>query len=364
MQTFLNACPASILYLVCLSLVVTACSKKMHTYPEYNANQIPPPPEYSSMNSWAAHPDKSDAADLVPGKGQFEKIHSKPEVDVFFVHPTLYTKKPYPSSPWHGDINNPELNEKVDNSTIKYQASVFNGSTNVYAPRYRQAHLNVFIIDNGVLKDQALQLAYEDVKAAFEYYLKHYNNGKPFILASHSQGTVHAARLAKEYLEGKPLVNQLVAAYLVGIALKTDQLSQIKPCASSSETGCWISWNTFERNYYPPQYKEVFDGSLSTNPLTWSIDTLYAPASRNEGSILRNFKKVYSHLCDAQNHQGLLWINKPRFFGSAFYRSKRYHIADYNLFYANIRKNVAERILAYQQQQKDSGLNKPALRDE
>ena len=54
----------------------------------------------------------------------------------------------------------------------------------------------------------------EDVKAAFQYYLEHYNNGRPIIIASHSQGTTHAKRLLKEFFDGTALQHQLVAAYL------------------------------------------------------------------------------------------------------------------------------------------------------
>ncbi len=343
-----------LLCLITLSLLISSCSKKIHSYPPYDISKIPAAPDYASLACWAAHPAKEDEADRLPGKNIFSKDDPLPDIDVFFIHPTIYTKEQNINWPWHGDVYNIQLNQKVDNSTIRYQASAFNGSTNVYAPRYRQAHLKIFTISNLELKDQALQLAFEDVKRAFEYYLTQDNHGRPFILASHSQGTIHAARLMKEYIENKPLANQLVAAYLVGIGLKTDLFEAIRPCATPTETGCWISWNTYERNYYPPEHKEVFAPALSTNPLTWSLDTTYAPADRNEGSILRNFEKVYTQLCDAQNHQGLLWITKPKFFGSTLYRSKRYHIADYNLFYANIRINVKNRIEAYQLQKVDT----------
>ena len=45
---------------------------------------------------------------------------------------------------WNADIDNEELNEKTDNSTILYQASVFNKYCRVFAPRYRQANLQAF----------------------------------------------------------------------------------------------------------------------------------------------------------------------------------------------------------------------------
>ena len=83
------------------------------------------------------------------------------------------------------------------------------------------------------------------------------------------------------------------------------------------------------------------------NPLTWTMDSLMAPSELNKGGILRNFNKVIPGLVHAQIHGNILWVNKPRFFGSVFLKMKNYHIADYNLFYENIRENVGTRIRAF-----------------
>ena len=79
-----------------------------------------------------------------------------------------------------------------------------------FAPRYLIAF---FTIDK-IAKIKSLDLAYSDIKSEFEYYLKNYNNSQPVIIASHSQGTLHAAKLLKEYFESKPLQNQLVCPYI------------------------------------------------------------------------------------------------------------------------------------------------------
>ena len=111
---------------------------------------------------------------------------------------------------WNADIDDVALNKKTDNTTILYQASVFNEDCRVFAPRYRQANFNAFFTNNKVVTDKAFELAYEDIKTAFEYYLEHYNQGRPIIIASHSQGTLHAGRLLKEYFEGKPLQKKFI----------------------------------------------------------------------------------------------------------------------------------------------------------
>ena len=82
-------------------------------------------------------------------------------------------------------------------------------AANLYVPFYRQAHIRVF---NEKFKDEgkkALDLAYKDIKSAFIYYLNNFNDNKPFIIASHSQGTVHAKRLISEFIDGKELQKKL-----------------------------------------------------------------------------------------------------------------------------------------------------------
>jgi len=123
----------------------------------------------------------------------------------------------------------------------------------MYAPFYRQAHIRSFreeFKQKG--GDAALDYAYQDVRHAFEYYLEHYNQGKPIVLASHSQGTLHAARLIKDFFDGKPLRDQLVAAYLVGIGIPKDAFSDIQLINKPDETGGFVSWNAGRKVKPPP----------------------------------------------------------------------------------------------------------------
>ena len=83
---------------------------------------------------------------------------------------------------------------------------------------------------------------------------------------------------------------------------------------------------------------------VTTNPLNWSTDTLYAARELNKGAVLRSFNKVIPKVCDAQVYDGLLWVNKPKFPGSFLYNNPNYHIGDFNLFYANVRENALARV--------------------
>lgn len=329
---------------------ISSCSPKNYAGSvNYHFKSDSGKPDYSNLNYWAAHPFKIDPSDEVPVDLKNESRDTL--ADVFFIYPTTYTDKNLPMG-WNADIDNEELNKKTDNSTIRYQASVFNKYCRVFAPRYRQASLVAFFTSDKQKGEAALDTAYEDVKAAFEYYLKYYNNGRPVIIASHSQGTRHAGKILKEFFEGKPLQNQLVCAYLIGLPVFSNYFSQMKPCEDSTSTGCFVSWRTFEEGYISPVIEQEKLKAYVINPLTWTMDTGIAPSQLNKGGVLRNFNKVIPGVVHAQIHGNILWVNKPRFFGSIFLTIKNYHIADYNLFYSNIRENAGTRIKAFLQKNK------------
>jgi len=312
----------------------------------FSENLIPAIPDYSKIESWAALPNQDDQADEIPLKSDLKDGQANARVDVFFVHPTIFTKKPENQYQWNADVNDVEINESVDNSTILNQASAFNGSGKIYAPRYRQAHYHAFVTTDKDDKKKSLDLAYSDIKTAFEYYLKNYNKGRPIVIASHSQGTVHATRLIKEYFDNKPLQKQFVVAYIIGIATQANVFESIKPCKSGNETGCFVSWNTYGRDFYPVWYKLGLNTAVSTNPLTWRLDSTYAPATMNRGGVGLKFT-MHPNIVDAQNHEGMLWVNRPHIRGSKFIKNQSWHIADINFFYVNIRENLAERIRTY-----------------
>lgn len=302
-------------------------------------------PDYSDWKYWAAHPFKKDPSDSIPLPLINE--HRDSSVDVFFLHPTSFTSKKTKGVVWNADINDAELNAKTDYSSILYQASVFNASARVFAPRYRQAHIFSFFTKDTLKGKESLAIAHEDVKHAFEYYLQNYNKGRPIILASHSQGTVHAAMLLKEYFENKPLQKQLVCAYLIGMVLPVNYFTSIQPCADSAATGCFTGWRTYRKNYTPSHVTKEFHGSWVVNPLSWTLDTIAVSRKQNNGAILYNFNKLLPHTNGAVLSKGILWIERPRFPGGLFYFSRNYHPGDINLFYLSIRENVRTRIAAY-----------------
>ncbi len=311
----------------------------------FQTTATPSPPDYSKIENWAALPQTKDNADSIPNNS-VSNNQATASIDVFFLHPTTYTGNIKEHKLWNGPVDDPALNQKTDNGTILYQASIFNGVGKIYAPRYRQAHLEAYFTKDKTSAQKALDLAYKDVVAAFRYYLDNYNQGRPIMIASHSQGTTHAMRLLKEFFDGQDLSKRLVAGYLVGIPIPGNYFQSIPVCETPSETGCICAWQTFKKGYYP-KFQPKNSGVIATNPLTWTTKTDYAPKTLNQGGVLRNFTKVFPALADAQVHDGLLWANKPKFPGSFFVWTPRYHIIDYNLYYFNVRNNAIERASAF-----------------
>ena len=317
----------------------------------FEESAIPPAPNYEDANLWAALPNKKDMADSLPKNANLKDNQLLAKADVFFIHPTIFTYQPKNQYQWNGDVYDAELNQKVDGSTILNQATAFNGTCRVFAPRYRQAHYSAFTDPNFENRRKALNLAYADVKAAFEYYLAHYNEGRPIVIASHSQGTHHARRLLKEFFDGKPLQKQLVEAYLIGLPVQPHEFEHIQASTSAEKTGGFVSWNTFLKDFTPDYYQDGYATAISTNPLSWTLDESYVSEKMNKGGIGQHFK-IIERVVDAQNHQGILWINKPYIFGRALLNIKIWHRADYNLFWLNIRENVALRVEKFLEESK------------
>ncbi|RYY69109.1 MAG: DUF3089 domain-containing protein [Chitinophagaceae bacterium] len=331
--------------LMAAALISTGCSSGKNITQEQPLQQRRP--DYSNLSDWAAHPWKWDPSDSIP-KPLRKSFRKDSVVDVFFVHPTTLTSKKFVGS--NADLDDAALNNKTDLSSILYQASIFNEQARVFAPRYRQAHYRNYFIEDTLAARLAFELAYQDVKNAFEYYLQHYNNGRPIIVASHSQGTTHAARLLREYFEGKLLQNKLVCAYVIGMATPADYFVTLSPCKDSASTGCFLGWRTFKKGSEGSSFTRAEKFSnIVTNPLSWNTGTANVPASANKGAVLTKFNKI-SKGTSAQVHNNILWTDKPKFFGSFLLRTKNYHIGDMNLFYMNIREDVMRRIGLYWKQ--------------
>lgn len=338
---------SSLFLLLPLCLLFFSCApawqKKISGYKFTSEEGIP---DYTQLDYWAAHPAKWDPSDSVPAPLRNEVVSEK-KADVFFIHPTTLTKNREKYG-WNAAIDNAKINAQTDYTAILFQASVFNELCRVFAPRYRQAHLDAFFTKDTLSAVNAFSMAYADVKKAFEYYLAHENNGRPIIIASHSQGTLHAGQLLRDFFENKPLAKQLVAAYIIGLPVAKNYFAVLEPCRDQQQTGCFVGWRTLKKGFLPAYMEQEEPESVYvTNPITWTMDKAKASSSQNKGAVLLKFNRLDKRVCNAQVSNNVLWTSKPKFPFSFLMGIRNYHVADINLFYLNIRENVKVRVEAF-----------------
>ena len=328
---------------------VTACKtvayKTYKLFPEaentpehnFDINLSGNTPNYSEIDYWVEHPKKEKHYASLP-KNYLDSLDKEnPNIDAFFIHPTLYLK----GNSWNADINDKKLNKEIGNAAIKNQASVFLGIANIYAPHYRQMHIQSYYdLKNGL---QAFEVAYSDVKNAFIYYWENFNKGNKFIIAGHSQGTNHAERLLKEIiLKNDSMRSLLLVSYLPGMPIKQFH-KDLPPCSSPNQLDCFLSWRSLAEGYFPADW-EVSDSIFCVNPISWKIDNLPSQKKNHLGILFQNHKIHYPNSIEAYTDKGVVWIKPIKIPFARFYKMKNYHIADYNLYWINIRSNLRYRL--------------------
>ena len=286
------------------------------------------------------------------------------DVDTFYIYSTSYVETSFKEgAPDYASLDTPEMVERAQSEYVAH-ATVFEDSTNVFAPYYRQAGMRYageVAAKTGNIDAALLGKPYDDIIAALDYYFENYNEGRPFIIAGHSQGSSMTLLVLKKYFKEHPdYYKRMVAAYAIGFSVTKDYLAanpHLKFATGERDTGVIISWNTEGRQNVVENAKNavVLPGAISINPLNWKLDETYAPASKNLGSLVGDEKtgmgKIGDIGADAKINlaRGVIVTNAkaepvpmPEFFGPA-----SFHDNDYTFYYNNIRDNVAKRIAAY-----------------
>lgn len=289
-------------------------------------------PDYSNINSWAAFPGKKSNALLLPFTSS--SANSKLLADAFYIHPTTYMS----GVSLNASLSDINVNKATDIGPIKHQASIFNESCLIYAPRYRQAIVSTFFMKSPEA-EEALNIAYSDIRAAFDLYLKSYNKGRPFFIAGHSQGAMLAVRLLKEFIDDLKFKKEFIAAYIPGVPVKKNEFKNIESITKPGETGCFATWNTYLKGTkgYDQFYKDI----VCVNPLTWASDERMIDRKNHLGAVPVTFDRVERSLVSAQVVEGKLEIDPINTQGySLLNQNGNYHLADFNLFYMDVRENV------------------------
>ena len=179
---------------------------------DFDLSKAPPEPDYSNIASWAALPEIDGQQFYVPDTS-FAVNKKNNDIDVFYIHPTGFYEKD-----WNSDMDKKKSAYERTEIMLGNQASAFNESCNIYAPEYRQAtYYSFFDVNNN--GRNALDLAYSDIESAFSFFIENLNKDKPFIIAAHSQGALHAHRLINKMVDNTDLKNRLVCAYVIGLSL-------------------------------------------------------------------------------------------------------------------------------------------------
>lgn len=292
----------------------------------------PQAPHYKEPQSWAVLPDHPPE-ELRSVVGIPDPIEG---VDVFFLYPTLLTDSK--EKAWNADVYDSETRKQVLASTVQYQASAWANSGRLFVPFYRQTHYRVFVPPYDQKGKPAWEIAYSDIKAAFQYYLQHHNSGNGIIIASHSQGSMHAKRLVKEFFDNKPLQKQLVAAYLIGTKVAPDEFKTVLPMETPESTGGFVSWNTYKKNKLPKDFDKWYKGGVTTNPISWDASKA-TTETEHKGVLYRNLK-IYPQSVSVEKTNGMLWSSVPKVPARLFLSFiKSYHFADINLFWKDISLN-------------------------
>ena len=264
----------------------------------------------------------------------------------------------------------------VADSTGMVHSGVFNSIARIFTPRYRQMSIWGFMVDKHDLrKREAMDFAAKDLDRAFQHFLK-IQNGKPFILAGHSQGSMLLCQLIKRNIRKDFLFDQLIVSYLVAADLSDGDCGDVvRECSHPSQLGCFVHYNVLIENGDRNRFiiAEPTKNLSCVNPISFNSDNSSIPARDNPGSrpflrplevlksiynrfVLKNatllnfMSKLEPGLFGARCDQGIVWINPSDatgFWTTGLFPGKNLHGGETSLFYLSTRLNANHRVETY-----------------
>jgi hypothetical protein len=217
--------------------------------------------DYAQAGSWLCRPESQDACEQVAAvtrvaaDGRLTKEMftpaSDPSIDCFYVYPTV-------SRDLTGNSDTTAGPEEME--IARQQAARLGAVCKVYAPVYRQvtvASLRKMLAGEDPGSNR--EIAYADVKAAWERYLASDNQGRGVVLIGHDQGAGLLTRLIAAEIDGKPAQEKLVSAVLPGAGVEISSsgsvggsFRNVPLCRSADSTRCVIAWSAFRAGQAPP----------------------------------------------------------------------------------------------------------------
>ena len=280
--------------------------------------------------------------------------------DVFYITPTCVWdwKNEQGEICHYMNVQDIKQRKAVDGSNRLAEA-LFGKSCRFFSPYYRQITMNSWFESADVIEKRYAE-AHRDIVRAFQYYMDHFNQGRPFLLAGHSQGAKAVIELLKNSLTEEQY-ERMVAAYVLGFSItrsETENYPFVKPAADSLDTGVVICFNSVSHlEAISPLFQE---NSVCINPLNWEVGATYAPASENKGSVFFNASgtsdtlvgKVGARL-DVNAHTLLIdGLDDEQYYipsiGELFPKGN-YHVQELNLYFLNLQQNIARRIEVFEE---------------
>lgn len=315
----------SLLMLITFMLFIASCTD--------NNDNIKETSKYEDTYNWASLP-----------------VSITKPVDVFYAYPTIY----FDAEPPNMSISNTKNRQDVIDK-MNEQMGLYSPYANIFVPYYQQMYRDGF---NDLPTDEAselLNIAYEDIEEAFEYYLDNLNNGRYFILMGHSQGAGILVDLMRKKFEDPYYSRNMIAAYTTGVSIMpvdTVDYPWIKIAKNSTDFGVVITYNTLDSACFESSSFQT--DALCVNPLLWTTDTTYAPQSKNLGAVWTdsdgNITNEINEFTDAQiRYDGALVVTTPNpldYFDPDRQPLGAYHDYDQVFFYRNLQQNVRDRINA------------------
>jgi len=228
----------------------------------FPASALSPAPDYSKDSAWLCLPGRTDVCStplattaLNPngyGSTGQSVVAKDPALDCFYVYPTVS----------RDEGMNSDLNVNEERGAVETQFARFASVCRTFAPIYRQMTLAaVTAFATGANIDEAGKIAYGDVVAAWHNYLATRNDGRPFVLIGHSQGSLMLQRLITSEIENNPTVAaRMKLAIIPGFDVLVPQgklvggtFKKTPLCSRAGETGCVMSWTSFREKNVPPE---------------------------------------------------------------------------------------------------------------
>jgi hypothetical protein len=326
-----------LLSLLLVGFILSACEGG-------NSASAPVATDYSQDSHWLSIPDSTKS------------------VDVFYLYPTAWSKV-NPTEPNICDVDNPSM-IAGSASAFARQATAFEPFANIYAPYYRQADGEYILSLPLAERDELIAgIPTLDAVAAFDYYIKNFNEGAPFILAAHSQGADVLMNLLAGYLKDNPDVyRRMIAAYVIGYPVTAQYIADnphLKFAEGPDDTRVIISYNTQAPDVVPG-VNPILSGQvgLVINPITWTRSEALASTAEGLGSFMIDpetllFSPVPQYadakvdiangvlICTTADEDELYELTQhivPR---------GVYHSFDYPFYYYNLRENAQNRVDKY-----------------